>query len=352
MLSARVWLSPLRQHLRRYSTNVDVAHADFLANSKPNGRWKDSEDEAVGEHGKLLPTSSHLFKLILPLQLLKFEEHAVNKLPFGESQAPPTVMLLHPSQPLSHVARLVLASVAPATPTISFRSHGRKQAVQWSDSTDVGDFIRDAAARAGKFSLCISYDPSPSTHTSTQIENSAHSEVVLEVQVPTAAARTRFMRKRLASIERQLRDMEELKRACDHEAKRGARRMATAGFGLLAVYWGGVARLTFWDYGWDVMEPITYLSGLSTVMAGYLWFLYQGREVSYSSVLDRSIDSRRETLYKARGFDIEQWLDLSSEARRLRSEIRRVEGEIGKAEGGDNGGRSKRVPAEEDNKKQ
>ncbi|KAJ7644660.1 hypothetical protein FB45DRAFT_898414 [Roridomyces roridus] len=314
MLSARVWLSPLRLHLRRYSTHFDVAHADFLANSKPNSRWKESEDEAVGEHGKLLPTSSHLFKLILPLQLLKFEEHAVKKLPLGESQAPPTVMLLHPSQPLSHVARLVLASVAPATPTISFRSHGRKQEAQWSDSTDVGDFIRDAAARAGKFSLCISYDPSPSTHTSTKIENSVHSEVVLEVQ-------------RLASIERQLRDMEELKRACDHEAKRGARRMATAGFGLLAVYWGGVARLTFWDYGWDVMEPITYLSGLSTVMAGYLWFLYQGREVSYSSVLDRSIDSRRETLYKARGFDIEQWLDLSSEARRLRGEIRRVEGE-------------------------
>jgi hypothetical protein len=41
-------------------------------------------------------------------------------------------------------------------------------------------------------------------------------------------------------------------------------------------------------------------------------------------VLDRSISARRETLYKARGFDIEHWMDLVTEAKRLRSEIRRI----------------------------
>ncbi|KAJ7700320.1 hypothetical protein B0H17DRAFT_1128742 [Mycena rosella] len=97
--------------------------------------------------------------------------------------------------------------------------------------------------------------------------------------------------------------------------------MASAGFGVLAVYWGMVARLTFWDYGWDA---ITYLSSLSMIIAGYLWFLYQGREVLYSSVPDRSIPARRETLYKARGLDIECWLDLVTEGRSLRREIRRI----------------------------
>ena len=69
--------------------------------------------------------------------------------------------------------------------------------------------------------------------------------------------------------------MESLKRACDVEAHRGARRMAMGGFGILIVYWGAVARLTFWDYGWDVMEPITYLSGLSMVILGYLWYAFR-----------------------------------------------------------------------------
>ncbi|KAJ7149022.1 hypothetical protein C8R43DRAFT_1007824 [Mycena crocata] len=324
----------------RYSTrsettnNTEVSHSEFLADSSSSSSWKENRkhsldggtgasvdelDNLSEGRGKLSPTASHLFKLILPLGMLKFDQDK-NVVSKGKAQkrTPPTVILLHPSQPLSHVSRLILASLAPATPNISFRSTSSSgQPFQWSDSTDVGDFIRDAA-RAAKFSVCIGYDPVPSTNTGDA------SEVTLDVEVPTVADRTRFMRRRLEYVEGQLRGMEDLKRKCDREAHRGARRVARAGFGVLAIYWGTVARLTFWDYGWDVMEPITYLSGLSTVMGGYLWFLYQGREVSYSSVLDRSILARREALYKARGFDIEHWMDLISEGKRLRSEIRRI----------------------------
>ncbi|KAJ7178144.1 DUF607-domain-containing protein [Mycena filopes] len=317
------------------ANNTDVSHSEFLAGADSSSSWKESRgnsldggtgatvdelDNLTVGKGKLSPTGSHLFKLILPLGMLKFDQdkHTVSK---GKAQkrTPPTVILLHPSQPLSHVSRLILASLAPATPNISFRSASSSgQQFQWSDSTDVGDFIRDAA-RSAKFSICIGYDPVASTRTSEDV-----SEVMFDVEVPTVADRTRFLRRRLEYIGGQLQGMEALKHECDREAHRGARRMASAGFGALAIYWGTVARLTFWDYGWDVMEPITYLSGLSTVMAGYLWFLYQGREVSYTSVLDRSISARRETLYKNRGFDIERWMDLVSEAKSLRSEIRRI----------------------------
>ncbi|KAK7042538.1 hypothetical protein R3P38DRAFT_319785 [Favolaschia claudopus] len=354
--------------LRRYSTgtrpetnNTDVSHAEFIAESSSSnwkeGRGKGKSKSLNGTHdteldslqpgkGKLSPTSSHLFKLILPLGLLKIDEtqRTVAKRENGKQNSPPTVLLLHPSQPLSHVSRLILASLAPATPNVSFRSAPssstmRQQEFQWSHSTDVGDFIRDAA-RHSQFRVCIGYEGTPTSPDASASEtsnsNSASAgtdnsktgqgkrEVMLDVEVPTVADRTRYLRRRLDVIGGQLKGMEALKSECDREARRGARRMATAGFGALAVYWGAVARLTFWDYGWDVMEPITYLSGLSTVMAGYLWFLYQGREVTYSSVLDRSISARREQLYKTRGFDIEQWMDLVTEARSLRSEIRKI----------------------------
>lgn len=52
--------------------------------------------------------------------------------------------------------------------------------------------------------------------------------------------------------------------------------------------------------------------------------MYQGREVSYSSVLDRSISSRREALYKARGLDIEKWMDLVTERKAALKEIGRI----------------------------
>ncbi|KAI0298399.1 hypothetical protein B0F90DRAFT_1818762 [Multifurca ochricompacta] len=71
-----------------------------------------------------------------------------------------------------------------------------------------------------------------------------------------------------------------------------------------------------------VMKPITYFSGLSTVIGEiYLWFLYQGREVSYSSVLDRSISARHNALYRARGFDLGRWQELNRESKALRNEI-------------------------------
>lgn len=55
-----------------------------------------------------------------------------------------------------------------------------------------------------------------------------------------------------------------------------------------------------------------------------LRFLYQGREVSYSSVLAQSISKRRDALYKAHGFDIERWVELVGERKSLRREIGRI----------------------------
>ncbi|KIK68297.1 hypothetical protein GYMLUDRAFT_711824 [Collybiopsis luxurians FD-317 M1] len=289
-----------------------------LENSKGDsipGTTDAEEDEISGIEegvGKILPTSSHLFKLILPLS---------RKSPDGSPI--PIVLLLHPSQPLSHVGRLILASLPRHSgegPSVSFRINASlSRQLEWSDSTDIGDFIRNAA-RATEFKIHIIPDPNDSD-SKTRHEGA---EKVISVRVPTFADRTRFLRRRLDAINGQLASMEELKRECDREARRGARRMAVGGFGLLVVYWAAVARLTFWDYGWDVMEPITYLSGLSTVICGYLWFLYQGREVSYSSVLDRSVSARREALYKQRGLDIDKWVELGSERKHLMKEIGQI----------------------------
>lgn len=197
--------------------------------------------------GKVSPTSSHLFKLILPLgHLQSGSKTDIKRVP------PPTVFLLHPSQPLSHVSRLIIASFAPRTPTVSFRcrSPGDRY-LQWADSTDVADFIRDAA-RVSEFQICISegFDSFSSPNALVGNKEPEEKATVIHVEIPSFADRTRFLRRRLQMIERELNEMEQLKRTCDEEAHRGARRMALGGFGMLIVYWGAVARLTFWDYGW------------------------------------------------------------------------------------------------------
>ncbi|KAI0767718.1 hypothetical protein C8Q74DRAFT_1282002 [Fomes fomentarius] len=300
--------------------NINVGHSRFLAEASKREGWKNGEaDKNRGDagRGKLSPTASHLFKLIIPLQHTQGKSN--DETEPNANLPPPIVFLLHPSQPLSHVSRLILASLAPATPSISFRSTTpRGHPIQWSDSTDVADFIRDAA-RTREFTVCITDQGEDEPHTT------------IPVEVPSFEDRTRFLRRRLFTVEQELDRMEVLKRECDEEAHRGARRMSLGGFGILIVYWGAVARLTFWDYGWDVMEPITYLSSLSMVILGYLWCVYGLRIVkrfllmfSYSSVLHHSVSARREALHKARGLDIDRWTDLVNEAKTIRREMSKI----------------------------
>lgn len=40
---------------------------------------------------------------------------------------------------------------------------------------------------------------------------------------------------------------------------------------MMSVQFGGLARLTWWEYSWDIMEPVTYFVTYGTTMT---WFIY------------------------------------------------------------------------------
>ena len=55
--------------------------------------------------------------------------------------------------------------------------------------------------------------------------------------------------------------------------------MVWMGLGYMAVQFGVLARLTWWEYSWDIMEPVTYFVTYGTAMAAYAYFALT-REVS------------------------------------------------------------------------
>ena len=73
-----------------------------------------------------------------------------------------------------------------------------------------------------------------------------------------------------------------------------------------------------------MLTDIQYLAGLSTIMLGYLYFLWHNREVSYRSALNITVSHRQNQLYTQRGFDIVKWESLVEEANALRKEIKKV----------------------------
>ena len=112
--------------------------------------------------------------------------------------------------------------------------------VRWSSSTEIGDFIRDAA-RGKEFAVEIEGAPQE-----------------IRVGVPSFNDRTHYLRQRLRKTATKIIDLAGIKKECDVLAHKNAQRWAMGGaFGLVG-YWYIVYRLTFeTDLGWDTMEPVT-----------------------------------------------------------------------------------------------
>jgi hypothetical protein len=272
----------------------------------------------------------------------------------------PLALLVHPQQPLSYLERLIQAEVPPIIndgqekpPNIYFRAEDTPTArgesgdkdrkasastssggkdrpahvapysglgregperdraesnwVRWSSSTEVGDFIRDAA-RGREFAI--------------EVEGYG---VEMRVGVPSFNDRTHYMRLRLRTMGRRIDGLTRIKQECDLLAHRGVYRLAKGGFALLSAWWGTVYYVTFHtEFGWDLVEPVTYLAGLMTIMGGYLWFLYISRDLSYKGAMNVTVSRRQHALYEARGFDLHKWEGLVQEANSMRNEIKKV----------------------------
>jgi hypothetical protein len=316
--------------------------------------------------GKLLTTPSRMLKLILPLTTRDTND--------DRKDVEPLALLVHPQQPLSYLERLIQSELPTLKegekekiPSVTFRAQDsteedvmsgtpavdniegademmvdgkvertgklkstkvqekggpaptkkqQEQAVtdpdhprfvRWSPSTEIGDFIRDSA-RGKEFAVDI--EGAPDT---------------IYVGVPSFQDRTFYLRMRLRKVSRQIVELVDIKRDCDTLARQGAQRVAQGGFMGMVAWWGLVYYLTFkTDLGWDTMEPVTYLVGLSGLMGGYMWFLYHNREASYRSAMNFTISRRQSQLYEQKGFNLQRWEGLVEEGNRLRREIQMV----------------------------
>ncbi|KAJ5136796.1 hypothetical protein N7448_005350 [Penicillium atrosanguineum] len=340
---------------------------------KPSTEHQDAKWSEDMTKGKMLTTPSRLFKMIIPLTTVSTR---------GDKGIEPIAILIHPHQPLSYLERLIQSEIPPIEgereklrpPAISFialqhednaikprkrieddlsdtkgensdgnnkkpikrrrsrdedaetYSYPRKtdssldslngqpeRFVRWSQATEVGDFIRDAS-RAREFIVTI--------------EGAPEGLGQIRVTVPSFHERTYFLRLRLRKLSRRIQGIADIKHTCDELAHRGAQRVAMGGFGILAVWWYSVYKLTFeTDLGWDTMEPVTYLVSLSTLMGGYLWFLYHNREISYKSALDFTVSARQKKLYQLHNVDLQLWENLIDEGKSLRREIKSIAAE-------------------------
>ncbi|VDM44860.1 unnamed protein product [Toxocara canis] len=96
--------------------------------------------------------------------------------------------------------------------------------------------------------------------------------------------RERKLIEKLEEVELELKPLEAMKARIDAECESHSERIMWAFFAAMGLQTGIFARLTWWEYSWDIMEPVTYFATYATVIATYGYYLYT-RQVSSAFLL-------------------------------------------------------------------
>jgi len=108
----------------------------------------------------------------------------------------------------------------------------------------------------------------------------------------------------------ELRKLQAKKIEIDMLAHKQVRRILWCGLGFGVFTVGLFFRLTFWEFSWDVMEPITYFTTSTGLVIGYAYFLFTSRDPSYQDLMKRLFYSRQRILHKNFNFDVDRFNEL------------------------------------------
>ncbi|KAL8549104.1 hypothetical protein ACS0TY_008100 [Phlomoides rotata] len=108
----------------------------------------------------------------------------------------------------------------------------------------------------------------------------------------------------------ELKKLQERKDEIDMVAHKQVRRILWTGLGLSIMHVGLFFRLTFWEFSWDVMEPIAFFTTTAGIVVGYAYFMFTSTDPSYQDLLKRMFLSRQRKLIKSHNFDVARFLEL------------------------------------------
>ncbi|CAK9314639.1 unnamed protein product [Citrullus colocynthis] len=113
----------------------------------------------------------------------------------------------------------------------------------------------------------------------------------------------------------ELKQLQEKKEELDVLAHKQVRRILWTGLGLAILQVGLFFRLTFWEFSWDVMEPIAFFTTTTGLVIGYAYFLFTSRDPTYQDLLKRLFLSRQRKLFKKHSFDVCRFKELQKKCK-------------------------------------
>ncbi|XP_076281631.1 mitochondrial calcium uniporter [Lasioglossum baleicum] len=97
---------------------------------------------------------------------------------------------------------------------------------------------------------------------------------------------------------------------------------------LMSVQFSGLARLTWWEYSWDIMEPVTYFVTYGTTMAWFCYFVLTKQEYMLPDVLNRRHLIALHKKAREVGLDIDLYNSLKDRAYELETTLKIIRGPL------------------------
>jgi len=96
----------------------------------------------------------------------------------------------------------------------------------------------------------------------------------------------------------------------DAKSNRYANLIMYGGLGFLVAQWCFLARLTWWEFNWDIMEPVTYFITFGTAVIGYAYFALQKRDYSFVDLRESILVNKMFKEYSKNNFDVDKYYAL------------------------------------------
>ncbi|XP_037321797.1 calcium uniporter protein, mitochondrial [Pungitius pungitius] len=129
---------------------------------------------------------------------------------------------------------------------------------------------------------------------------------------------------RLEDLNSQLRPLEKVKEELNRKAERRTTWVLWGGMAYMATQFGILARLTWWEYSWDIMEPVTYFITYGTAMAMYAYFVLTRQEYVYPDARDRQYLLFFHKGAKRTRFDIDKYNQLKGDIAEVELDLKRL----------------------------
>lgn len=132
------------------------------------------------------------------------------------------------------------------------------------------------------------------------------------------------LKRRVENLNAQIEPLEKVKLELDRKAEMRSTWVLWGGMAFMATQFGILARLTWWEYSWDIMEPVTYFITYGSAMAMYAYFVITRQEYIYPDARDRQYLHFFHKGAKKTKFDIEKYNRLKDDIAQAELDLKRL----------------------------